>query len=74
MCVIARCIPFLYYIATHVTFKKLLHMDCIEYIPGHAGLLKTGLAKKSTHSTTWQFKTIKLLHYLTPGSKLVVYT
>ena len=49
-------------------------MDCIEYIPGHAGLLKTGLAKKSTHSTTWQFKTIKLLHYLSPGSKLVVYT
>ena len=47
-------------------------MDCIEYIPGHAGLLKTGLTKKSTHSTTWQFKTIKLLHYLTPGSKFIL--
>ena len=23
------------------------------------GFLKTGLAKKSTHSTTWQLKTIK---------------
>ena len=26
------------------------------FIPG---VLKTGLAKKSTHSTTWQLKTIK---------------
>ena len=25
------------------------------------GFLKTGLAKISTHSTTWQFKTIKLV-------------
>ena len=45
------------------------------FIPG---FLKTGLAKISTHSTTWQFKTTKLLQrpikslYLTPGSKLVV--
>ena len=42
------------------------------------GFLKTGLAKISTHSTTWQFKTTKLTQrpikslYLTPGSKLVV--
>ena len=42
------------------------------------GFLKTGLAKISTHSTTWQFKTIKLAQrpikslYLTPGSKLMV--
>ena len=42
------------------------------------GFLKTGLAKISTHSTTWQFKTINLIHrpikslYLTPGSKLMV--
>ena len=44
------------------------------------GVLKTGLAKKSTHSTTWQFKTIKnhsmqgpikSLH-LTPGRRLVM--
>ena len=28
------------------------------YIPG---FLKAGLAKKSTQSTTWQFKTIKLV-------------
>ena len=40
--------------------------------------LETGLAKISTHSTTWQFKTIKLIQrpskslYLTPGSKLMV--
>ena len=45
------------------------------FIPG---FLKTGLAKISTHSTTWQFKTIKLLQrpikilYLMPGSKLMV--
>ena len=26
------------------------------------GFLKTGLAKKSTHSTPWQFKTIKRRH------------
>ena len=42
------------------------------------GFLKTGLAKISTHSTTWQFKTIKLVQrpikslYLTPGIKLMV--
>ena len=40
------------------------------------GFLKTELAKISTHSTTWQFKTIKLVQrpikslYRTPGSKL----
>ena len=40
-----------------------------------AGFLKTGLAKISTHSTTWQFKTTKLIQrpikslYLTPDSK-----
>ena len=42
------------------------------------GFLKTGLAKISTHSTTWQLKTIKLVQspikslYLTPGSTLMV--
>ena len=42
------------------------------------GFLKTGLVKISTHSTTWQFKTPKLIQrpikslYLTPSSKLVV--
>ena len=42
------------------------------------GFLKTGLAKISTHSTTWQFKTTKLVQrpiksiYLTPGSKLMI--
>ena len=47
----------------------------ISYIPG---FLKTGLAKLATHSTTWQFKRIKLIQrpikslYLTPGSKLMV--
>ena len=46
-----------------------------NYIPE---LLKTVLAKNSTHSTTWQFKTIKLIQrpikslYLTSGSKLMV--
>ena len=41
-----------------------------SYIPG---FLKTGLAKISTHSTTWQFKTTKLIQrpikslYMTPG-------
>ena len=45
------------------------------YIPG---FLKTGLVKISTHSTTWQFKTTKLIQrpikslYLTPDSTLVV--
>ena len=43
------------------------------------GFLKTGLAKISTHSTTWQFKTTtKLVQrpikniYLTPGSKSMI--
>ena len=42
------------------------------------GFLKTGLAKISTHSTAWQFKTIKLIQrpikslYLTTGSKLMI--
>ena len=42
------------------------------------GFLKTGSAKMSTHFTTWQFKTTKLIQrpiksrYLTLGSKLVV--
>ena len=42
------------------------------------GFLKTGLAKISTYSTTWQFKTTKLVQrpnkniYLTPGSKLMI--
>ena len=45
------------------------------YIPG---FLKTGLAKISTNSTSWQFKTRKLVQrpikslYLTPGRKLMV--
>ena len=44
-----------------------------NYIPG---LLKTVLAKNSTHSTTWKFKTIKLIQrpikslYLTSGSNI----
>ena len=47
------------------------------YIPG---FLKTELAKIATHSTTWQFKRIKLIQrpikslYLTPSSKLMVPT
>ena len=42
------------------------------------GFLKTGLAKISTHSTSWQFKTRKLVErpiksvYLTPGCNLMV--
>ena len=42
-----------------------------NYIPG---FLKTVLANKSTDSTTWQFKTIKLIQslYLTSDSKLMV--
>ena len=42
------------------------------------GFLKTGLAKISSHSTTWQFKTTKLIQrpikslYMTPGSALMV--
>ena len=42
------------------------------------GFLKTGLAKISTHSTIWQFKTTKLIQRqiknlsLTPSSKLMV--
>ena len=42
------------------------------------GFLKTGLAKISTHSTTWQFKTTKLTQrsikslYMTPGRTLMV--
>ena len=42
------------------------------------GFLKTGLAKISTHSTSWQFKTRELVQrpiksvYLTPGSELMV--
>ena len=42
------------------------------------GFLKTGLAKISTNSTSWQFKTRKLVQrpiksvYMTPGSKLMV--
>ena len=42
------------------------------------GFLKTGLAKISTHSTTWQFKTTKLIQrpikslYMTPGRTLMV--
>ena len=50
-------------------------MISVQFI---TGFLKTGLAKLSTHSTTWQFKTIKLIQrpikslYLTLGSKLMV--
>ena len=45
------------------------------YIPG---FLKTGLAKISSHSTTWQFKTTKLIQrpiksiYMTRGSALML--
>ena len=61
-----------YEIKTYDYYYFLLYY---YYIPG---FLKTGLAKISTHSTTWQFKTIKLIQrpikglYLTPGSKLMV--
>ena len=47
----------------------------IIFIPG---FLKTGLEKISTHSTSWQFQTKKVIQrpikslYLTPGSKLMV--
>ena len=56
-----------------VTCKTALYI--FIYIPG---FLKTGLAKIATHSTSWQFKTIKLVQrlieslYLTPDSKLMV--
>ena len=46
-----------------------------NYIPG---FLKTVLAKKSTDSTTWQFKTIKLIQrpikslYLTSDSNMLM--
>ena len=47
----------------------------IIFIPG---FLKTGLEKISTHSTSWQFQTKKVIQrpikslYMTPGSKLMV--
>ena len=49
-------------------------MISVQFIPG---FLKTGLAKISVYSTTWQIKTIKLVERpikslnLTPGSKLM---
>ena len=65
-----------------ISFYKILIKNLIiiiiiiiVYIPG---FLKTGLAKISTNSTSWQFKTRKLVQrpiksvYMTPGSKLMV--
>ena len=55
--------------------KTFLKTGVYIYIPG---FLKTGLAKISTNSTSWQFKTRKLVQraiksvYMTPGSKLMV--
>ena len=57
------------------SLKTLLCDFCAINIPG---FLKTGSAKITTHSTTWQFRTIKLIQrpikglYLTPGSKFMV--
>ena len=59
------------------TFSKHTRF-LINGIVSVPGFFKTRLAKISTHSTTWQFKTIKLVQrpikslYLTPGSKLMV--
>ena len=50
-------------------------MISVKFIPG---FLKTGLAKISTNSASWQFKTKKLVQkpiksvYMTPGRKLMV--
>ena len=68
--------PYFYYFSiTTATASTSTSTTSTIFIPG---LLKTGLAKISTHSTTWQFKTIKLVQrpikslYLTPGSKLMI--
>ena len=63
-------------------FSHVRFLFCLIFFPHEQisipGFLKTGLAKISTHSTTWQFKTIKLIQrpikslYLTPGSNLMV--
>ena len=55
--------------------KKIVLIYASVFI---TGFLKTGLAKISTHSTSWQFKTRKLVQrpikslHLTPGRKLMV--
>ena len=41
--------------------KKIVLIYASVFIPG---VLKTGLAKISTHSTGWQFKTLKLFQRL----------
>ena len=58
--------------------KRVCPSFCKNVVTFIPGFMKTGLAKISTHSTIWQFKTIKLIPrpikslYLTPGSKLMV--
>ena len=67
------------YISQTILVRKFsVNLSCkdyllLSYIPG---FLKTGLAKISSHSTTWQIKTTKLIQrpikslYMTPGSAL----
>ena len=58
--------------------KQIQCAERIVNIISIPGFLKTGLGKISTHSTSWQLKTIKFVQrpiksvYLTPGSKLMV--
>ena len=78
------CLACQHFISNLIYFVNLLTIFCfsirmpIDTCSNIPGFLKTGLAKISTHSTTWQFKTTKLIQrpikslYLTPGSKLVV--
>ena len=55
-----------------------LFIDDISFRYIYIRIFDNRVAKMSTHSTTWQFKTTKLIQrpikklYLTPGSKLVV--
>ena len=57
--------------------RKIFHSKIIGYVD-IPGFLKTRLAKISTHSTNWQFKTTKLIQkpiknlYMTPGCTLMV--
>ena len=65
-----------YYLEIHSArdIDSTVHMTAVD-----TRIFKTGLAKKSIHSTTWQFKTMKKsfkerlkAFVLTPDSKLVV--
>ena len=72
---------FLYFVCAKLKFKLLslnvtsAIMELPIYIPG---FLKTGLAKITTHFTTWQLKTITFVQrpiksfYLTPGGRLMI--